>query len=41
MFQTKNLLKNSNLNTGKITIIELKLTSVSITIINLFSITRI
>ena len=41
MFQTKNLLKNSNLNTGKITIVELKLTSVSITIINLFSITRI
>ena len=40
MFQTKNLLKNSNINTGKITIVELKLTSVSVTIINLFSITR-
>ena len=36
MFQTKILLKSSNISTGKITTVELKLINVSITIINLF-----
>ena len=36
MFQTKSLLKSSSISTGKITVFELKLVSVSITIINLF-----
>ena len=36
MLQTKSLLKSSNVCTGKITIDELKLISVSFTIINLF-----
>ena len=36
MFQTKSLLKSSNISTGKIIIVELKLISVSFTIINLF-----
>ena len=40
MFQTKRLLKSSNINTDKITIVELKLISVSPTIILLFGITR-
>ena len=36
MFQTNSFLKGSNKSTGKITIVELKLISVSFTIINLF-----
>ena len=36
MFQNKSLLKSSKINTGKITIVELKLISVFFTIINLF-----
>ena len=38
MFQTKSLLKSSNISTGKTTIFKLKLISVSITIINFISI---
>ena len=36
MFQTKSLIKSSNISTGKLTVVEIKLINVSITITNLF-----
>ena len=36
MFETKSLLKSSNISTGKVTIVAMKRLSVSIAIINLF-----